>query len=71
MVIRKAGGVVLALIGLWVLAGPVSWFFERWTQAHPAHVDPKMVGSIASQLTIGGMMLVVGAYLLTGGKRDL
>jgi hypothetical protein len=60
VMLRRAGGVVLALIGLVFLAGPLSLI------VFPQHgQDPKALGGIAYQATLGLFILLMGLYFLT------
>ena len=63
--IRKICGVVILLFGLVMLAGPASMLVT----GSAAHMGREVVGPLAYQLTAGGMALLVGLYLLTGGKK--
>jgi hypothetical protein len=68
VVIRKLIGVALVLLALALFADPVLTFVQA-ARMHAAGLGPHALGGVAYLLSAGGFSLIVGLYLLTGGKN--
>jgi drug/metabolite transporter (DMT)-like permease len=58
--LRRVGGVVLMVVGLLLVVGPLSYLLAP----HQAH-EPKVLGGLAYQATLGLFLLILGLYFLT------
>jgi drug/metabolite transporter (DMT)-like permease len=68
MTLRRAGGVLLILIGVALLAGPVQALFGG-VQAHNADERHAILDAMIYQLTLGGVLALFGAFFLSTKPR--
>jgi hypothetical protein len=69
LLIRRIGGVVLAVIGGFILVGPLQVLIGGLHGAHSADERHGILDAMIYQFTLGGVLILFGAYFITKKPR--